>query len=64
MSIDPHSVKADDSILKLNPYADGSIARSKEESRSIVGVQTRRGLVEVVDAILDAKLVASRERKV
>jgi hypothetical protein len=36
MSTDPHSVKSEVSTSKLNPKAAGRIARTSEESSSIV----------------------------
>lgn len=44
ISMDPHSVKAEVTTLKLKPKADGRIAKMSEESKSIVGaVRSRVG---------------------
>lgn len=37
ISIDPHSVRSEVSTSKLNPKATGRIARTSEDSNSIVG---------------------------
>jgi hypothetical protein len=39
--MDPHSVKAEVSTLKLNPKTEGRIANRRDESKSIIDVVER-----------------------
>jgi hypothetical protein len=42
ISIDPHSVKAEVSTLKLKAYTEDSMARAREDRRSIIAVVESR----------------------
>jgi hypothetical protein len=70
--MDPHSVKAEVTTLKLNPKADGRIAKMSEESKSIVdAVGSRVGTQEVFEsgrqgrckAVIVSKVLAAPSRR-